>query len=109
NDMIAAGYMPQAVDGYTPGGSENFISIWANTPGAPFIARHGMTSAQYQTEFTTQLGLGYRVASLSAYQVGGTTYFAAYWVKDGITDYIGNHDWSPGGLFTNAVNYANGD
>src|SRR5262245_10880630 len=42
-------------------------------------------------------------------QVGGTTYFAAYWIKDGITDYIGNHDWLPGGLFANAVSYAQND
>jgi CubicO group peptidase (beta-lactamase class C family) len=68
-----------------------------------------MTSAEYQTEFNNRLALGYRVTSLSAYQIGGTTYFAAYWVMDGITDYIGNHDWLPDGLFTNAVNYARND
>jgi CubicO group peptidase (beta-lactamase class C family) len=108
NDMIAAAYMPQVVDGYAAGG-DDYISIWAKTPAAPWVARHGMTSAQYQSEFVSWANQGYRVTCLSAYQISGATYFAAYWVKDGVTDSIGNHDWLPASLYNNAVTQEHND
>ena len=110
NNMIAANYKPQVVDGYAVGIADDYIAIWADLyPTAPWVARHGMTSAQYQSEFNTWASQGYRVACLSAYQVNGTTYFAAYWVKDGVTNFIGMHDALPGTLFNQAIALENND
>jgi hypothetical protein len=110
NNMIAQNYVPQVVDGYAVvGPSDNYISIWANTTSVPWVARHGLTSAQYQSEFNAWVSQGYRITCVSAYQVGTTTYFAAFFVKDGLTDFYAYHDALPGTLFANAVNLKNND
>ena len=107
NNAIAGGLWPQVVDGYavgtSPSASVDYISIWANLPATAAEARHGLTSAQYQSFFNTYAPQGYRVTCVSAYQINGTTYFAAYMVKDGITDSAARHDWLPGDLFNNAI------
>jgi CubicO group peptidase (beta-lactamase class C family) len=113
NNAISAGLWPQVVDGYAvgtnPSASDDYISIWAALPVTAAEARHGLTSAQYQSFFNTYAPLGYRVTCVSAYQINGTTYFAAIMVKDGITDSVANHDWLPGDLYTNAVNLEHQD
>ena len=44
-----------------------------------WVSRHGMTGAQYQTEFNKWTGDGLRLHSVSGYTVSGTTYYAAIW------------------------------
>ncbi|MBC7872735.1 MAG: hypothetical protein H7Y01_01995, partial [Ferruginibacter sp.] len=48
---------------------------------AQFVARHAMTSAQYQTEFNNWTSKGYRVTSLCGYTRGGQELYAAIWNK----------------------------
>ena len=69
NNVIAASQVPQVVDGYLSGGTDHYISIAANLPVTAWIARHGLTSAQYQSEFSAWTSQGYRVTCVSAYQV----------------------------------------
>ena len=106
-DSANAGLWPQVVDGYAvganPSASDYYISIFANIPATGAIGKHGMTSSDYQSYFTTYASQGYHVSCLSAYQINGTTYFAAYWVKDGITDWLGRHDWLPNDLYNASV------
>ncbi len=46
-----------------------------------FVARHAMTSAQYQAEFNNLGAKGYRVTSLSGYTKNGIELYAAIWNK----------------------------
>ena len=106
-------YIPQVVDGYAvgtnPTASDEFISIFANVPSVLWLARHGMTSSDYSSYFTTYANAGYHVTSLSAYQINGVTYFAAYWIKDSVNDWYGRHDWTPSALFSQAVTFEQAD
>src|SRR5262249_19048358 len=42
---------------------------------------HGLTSAQYQAEFNSLVGQGYRPVRVSGYTVAGQDYYAAIWEK----------------------------
>ena len=113
NNNITAGNMPQVVDGYavgsSPGASDDYISIWAATTSYPWEARHGLTSADYQTFFNTYTSQGYHATCLSAYQINGVTYFAAFMVKDAVSDWFGRHDYLPGDLYNQAVSGVQND
>ena len=113
NNSKNAGEIPQVVDGYavgaSPSATDDYISIWAFIPPVPWQARHGLTSSAYQAFFNTYAPQGYRVSCVSAYQINGTTYFAAYMVKDNITDWYAYHDYLPGDLFNQAVSKEQAD
>jgi CubicO group peptidase (beta-lactamase class C family) len=98
---------PQVVDGYLESGADYYISVWAQSGSGAWVARHGMTSAEYQTEITnlSAPSEGYRVFDVSAYEIGGTTYFAAYWVKDTL-GWFAHHDYLPSDLFNVATSQA---
>ena len=56
--------------------------------GVPFlehmmdqIARHGMSPAQYQQEYTTQSQNGYRIKQVEGFGVGNAIHFVAVWEK----------------------------
>jgi len=46
-----------------------------------FVARHGMTSAQYQAEFSALIGQGNRLVEGRGYGVGSHALSAAIWDK----------------------------
>jgi hypothetical protein len=46
-----------------------------------FVARHGMTSAQYQAEFSSLIAQGNRLVEGNRYGVGSQTLSAAIWDK----------------------------
>jgi hypothetical protein len=46
-----------------------------------FVARHGMTSAQYQAELNSLIGQGDRLAGGRGYGVGSQALYAAVWDK----------------------------
>jgi len=112
NTQVSNGLMPQVVDGYAVGtdpSSDDYISIWADVPAYLFEARHGLTSAGYQSFVATYAAHGYHVTCVSAYQINGTTYFAAYMVKDAVTDWIARHDTLPAALISQAVTFEQTD
>jgi CubicO group peptidase (beta-lactamase class C family) len=113
NNAIAAGEWPQVVDGYavgsSPSASDDYISIWAHLPVTAAEARHGLTSAGYQSFFNTYAALGYHVTCVSAYEINGTTYFAAMMVKDSVNDWYGYHNYLPADLYTQAVSRVQSD
>ena len=75
------GYRLVHVDGYDVGGTAYYAAIWEQDTGRELVARHRMTSAQYQTEYDEQSKNGYRLVHLDGYGVGDTTYYAAIWEK----------------------------
>ena len=46
-----------------------------------WVARHGMTSTQYQIQFNTLVGQGFRLSEVSGYGVGSHALYAAIWDK----------------------------
>ena len=48
---------------------------------ATIVARHGLSSAQYQQAVTDLSKQGYRLTCISGYQSGGSARYAALWVK----------------------------
>jgi hypothetical protein len=46
-----------------------------------WVSRHNLTSAQYQTEFTSWTGKGYRLSQVSGYSDGGQDRYAAIFEK----------------------------
>ncbi|GEN11693.1 CubicO group peptidase, beta-lactamase class C family [Myxococcus fulvus] len=75
----AQGYRPVMVNGYSVGGVAYFAVIFHADNGAPWVARHDLTAAQYQTEFNTWTGQGYRPVHVSGYTSGGAERYAAIW------------------------------
>ncbi len=49
--------------------------------GADWVARHGLSAAQYQREFTKQSKRGLRLISVSGYERKGQAHYAAVWAK----------------------------
>lgn len=51
------------------------------TNPTPWIARHGLTSDQYQNEFDTHTDNGYRLTHVAGYAINDQPRFAAIWEK----------------------------
>ncbi|CAG8714577.1 6526_t:CDS:1 [Acaulospora colombiana] len=81
NTMTAQGYRPTVVSGYGVNGVDYYAAIWEKKSGPAWVARHGMTSDQYQTQFNTITGQGYYPTVVSGYTLGSTDYYAALWSK----------------------------
>ncbi len=82
NTYAAQGYRPVRVSGYVVGGVDYYAAIWDKAPSAGWVARHGLTSAQYQAEFDKWVGQGYRLTVVSGYTIGATgDRYAAIWSK----------------------------
>ena len=50
-----------------------------------YIARHGLSGADYQREFEKHTQNGYRLTHISGYGVNGKDFYAAIWEKRGGT------------------------
>ncbi|MGH9334891.1 MAG: serine hydrolase, partial [Vicinamibacteria bacterium] len=85
------GYRLKRVDGYGIGANAYYAAIWEKTTGPAWVARHGMTSAQYQTEFNAWTSKGYRLTHVSGYDVRGIDYYAAIWEKTSGPAWVARH------------------
>jgi CubicO group peptidase (beta-lactamase class C family) len=79
NNQTAAGYRPLHISAFSVGGQDRYAAIWVNTPGPAWVARHAMTSSQYQTEFNTRVSQGYQLTQVSGYTISGAERYAAVW------------------------------
>jgi CubicO group peptidase (beta-lactamase class C family) len=82
DQLVAQGYKPVVVCGYSDGAQDRYAAIFRHIAGAPaWQARHGLTSAQYQTTFDQLVAQGYRLELVNGYSVAGQDRFAAVWTK----------------------------
>ncbi len=81
NTYTSQGYRLVLVNGYTVNGIDNYVAIWDKSPSGAWVARHGLTGAEYQTSFNTYTGQGYRLTHVSGYAVGNEARYAAIWEK----------------------------
>ena len=56
-----------------------FSAVWEQEAGLPWIARHGLTSAEYQQLFDQLVRRGYRLRCVSGYEERGEARFACIW------------------------------
>lgn len=76
---VAEGYRPLQISSYEEGGVRKSLVILEKSVGPPWFIRAGMTSADYQTEFDTQLARKYRPVSLSGYEFSNAARYSAIW------------------------------
>jgi Bacterial tandem repeat domain 1/Matrixin len=89
---LAQGYRLTNVSGYTIDGKDNYAAIWEKSgDSTPWVARHGMTPAQYQAEFNKYVAQGYRLAQVSGYSVNGQERYAAIWDKSSTSAWTAKH------------------
>ncbi len=83
NNWTGKGYRLIDISGYTVGGTDFYAAIWEKSDGPAWVAKHNMSSADYQTEFNEKSGQGYRLVKVSGYSSGNAARFAAIWEKTG--------------------------
>ncbi|HSE42271.1 MAG TPA: serine hydrolase [Acidobacteriota bacterium] len=91
NNLIPQGFRPIDVCGYTVAGAPQFAAIWDKSPIPNWVARHGLSSAEYQSQFTQWSNQGYVLLRVSAYEVGGQLYYTAIWIQGPILTWWARH------------------
>ena len=77
---VSKGYRPVHVSGYDVNGSARYVVIMERKSGPAWVARHGMTSQQYQDEFDDFYYQGFRPKAVSGFAVsGGQERYVALW------------------------------
>lgn len=77
----AQGYRPLHISGFTVNGQDRYAAIWVKKSGPAWVARHRMTSSQYQSEFDKYVSQGYQLTQFSGYSLNGSDRYAAVWEK----------------------------
>jgi hypothetical protein len=81
NQYVDEGYRLKEVNGYGSNGPAHYAAIFEKSGGPAWIARHGLTSSQYQAEFDARVKEGYRLRQVSGYAVGNDARYAAIFDK----------------------------
>ena len=67
------------LNSYVHDGSPRYTAIWASSAPTYVFARHGLSSASYQSYWDARVSGGWTTGAVSAFHLGGTTRYAAYW------------------------------
>ena len=94
NYWVGQGYRLKVVDGYEYAGSARYAAIWEKSSGPAWVARHGLTSAGYQSQFNYWTSRGYRLQWVQGYGVAGVDYYAAIWEKTTGSAWVARHGMS---------------
>ena len=90
--LIGQGYCLSLVSGYAAGNDDRYAAIWEKQACPPFVARHGMTSQEYQQQFDTLVGQqGYHLKLVSGHKAGSQTNYAAIWEKSPSPAFVARH------------------
>jgi hypothetical protein len=79
--ITSSGYRPVWVDAYEVNGKVFFNAIFHPEDGVAWTAHHGMTSSQYQAEFTSRASQGYQLTHIESYISGKEICYASIFVK----------------------------
>jgi hypothetical protein len=89
-----AGYRPIWIDGFRAERRNWFNVIYQPGDGTPWVARHNLTSEQYQAEFDSRSKEGFRPLHLESYPTPEGTRYASIFVKTGGPPWLAYHDRS---------------
>jgi hypothetical protein len=90
DQYVKEGYRLSDVSGYDREGVANYAAIWIKTSGPEWVARHGLTSDQYQAAFDQYVKDGYRLRLVDGYTVG-SDFYAAIWDKSPAEAWVAHH------------------
>ena len=79
DELSASGYRLRCVSPYEDFEGERYACIWDRYNGPEWMARHGMTDAEYQAEFDRQNERGFRLVRVVGYTISGNARYAAIW------------------------------
>lgn len=91
DDYVSKGYRLVRVSGYGVGGTDYYAAIWEKDSGTTWIARHGLSSGDYQAAFDEYVAKGYRLTCVSGYDRGGQVRYAAIWKKSPGPAWVARH------------------
>lgn len=94
SNFVAQGFRPISLSGYELNGVAVYSAIWDKQPGPERIARHDLTSAQYQTIFNDLMARGYCPLQTRCYTVDGTEYYTGLWEKNPSVSWAARHRMS---------------
>lgn len=93
NKWVGQGYYLTDVSGYTINNQDYYTAVFEKPANIPaWVARHGLTSNEYQTEFNKWTGQGYRLKKVSGYSLNGQARFAAIFEKSGSGTWAARHN-----------------
>jgi CubicO group peptidase (beta-lactamase class C family) len=72
-------FRPTHLSVFTIADQEFFSAIWEEQNGLPWIARYGLTSAEYQQLFNELSSQGWRLRCVSGYEFRGEALYACIW------------------------------
>ena len=81
NQLTTQGYHPLLVNGYPTASGARFACIFSKAATGPWVAKHGLTAAEYQAAFNEFNGQGLALDWVSGYFDGGQDRYAAIWRK----------------------------
>jgi hypothetical protein len=81
DQLTGQGYHPVLVNGYATPPGPRFACIFQQGATGAWVARHGLTAAQYQAAFNQFTGEGYALDWVSGYFDGSQDLYAAIWRK----------------------------
>jgi CubicO group peptidase (beta-lactamase class C family) len=79
NVLEPQGFRLLDLNGYGINGVDHFATVWEQSPGPAWIARHDQTSQQHNGLFDTLPDEGFRPIAVSGYDKGGEARFASLW------------------------------
>ena len=79
----SSGYRPVWLDGYEVQGKTYFNVTFHPQANVVWLARHGMSAAEYQAQFDSATKDGHRLTNLASYVSGGSVTYAAIFDKVG--------------------------
>ncbi|KAM6535908.1 hypothetical protein FALCPG4_005433 [Fusarium falciforme] len=90
--LAGKGFRLRLVNGYTVAGDARYAAIWDKSAGSVPVARHGLSSSEYQKMFNTFFAKGYRLKHVSGYAQGNQALYAALWEKSATnTTWVAHH------------------
>jgi hypothetical protein len=94
DDLVGHGFRLKWVSGYTINNNPTFTCIFERRPSPAWVAHHGMTSTQYQQNFNTYVGQGYRLVLVNGYTVNDVDYYVALWDQSPSGPWVARHGLS---------------
>ena len=82
DQLTGQGYHPVLVNGYVTAAGPRFACIFQQGSTGAWVARHGLTAAQYQAAFNEFTNQGYALDWVSGYYDGAQDLYAAIWRKE---------------------------
>jgi hypothetical protein len=90
DDVVRAGYLPVAIDGYNVGSGVFYNVVFR--PGRPATAAFaGLTASAYQAKFDSFAAQGYRLIHVDSFLRNGAVRYAAVWTKEAGPAYVAYH------------------